>query len=145
VSCSQPWRLALNREFLTRGDTGARAVSRSEQRLRRQRTGGRGDAKIRPNGQWAFGLEVRIISARRATKSERHRYETGKHFVREPDPVLENSTVKSYADMDELPPDFDFSKGEIGKKADDQHLSIEVLLNQILKREMAQIRAGTGS
>jgi uncharacterized DUF497 family protein len=121
----------------------------------------------------AGGLNVRIISARRATKSERHRYETGKYFVREPDTVLGNSTVKSavksYADMDELPPDFDFSKGEVGKfyhenavihfpvyldpevlkffgkRADDQHLSIEALFNQILKREMAEIRTGTGS
>ena len=78
------------------------------------------------------------------------------------------STVKSYADMDELPPDFDFSKGEVGKfyhknavihfpvylepevlkffsnRAHEQQLSTEALLNQILKREMAQIRTGTG-
>jgi uncharacterized DUF497 family protein len=115
----------------------------------------------------AGGLNVRIISARKATKSERLRYETGKYFIREPDTVLEDSTMKSpaksYADMDELPPDFDFSKGEVGKfyhenavihfpvyldpevlkffgkRADDQHLSIEALFNQILKREMAQI------
>jgi len=120
----------------------------------------------------AGGLCVRIISARRASKSERLRYETGKYFIREPDTVLENSavksTVKSYADMEELPPDFDFSKGEVGKfyhenavihfpvyldpevlkffsnRAHGQHLSIEALLSQILGREMAQIRAGTG-
>ena len=79
-----------------------------------------------------------------------------------------NSTAKSYADMDELPPDFDFSKCEVGKfyhenavihfpvyldpevlkffsnRAHEQYLSTEALLNQILKREMAQIRAGTG-
>jgi uncharacterized DUF497 family protein len=118
----------------------------------------------------AGGLNVRIISARKATKSERFRYETGKYFVREMDSVLEGSTmksVKSYADMDELPPDFDFSKGEVGKfyhenavihfpvyldpevlkffskRAHEQYLSIEALFNQILKREMAQIRAGT--
>jgi hypothetical protein len=71
--------------------------------------------------------------------------------------------VKSYADMDELPRDF-FSKCEpnnfyhenavihfpvyldpevlrfFSKKAHDQHLNTEDLLNQILKREMAQIR-----
>ena len=65
--------------------------------------------------------------------------------------------------MDELPPDFDFSKGEVGKfyhenavihfpvyldpevlrffrrRAHEQHLDIEALFNQILKREMAQI------
>jgi uncharacterized DUF497 family protein len=121
----------------------------------------------------AGGLNVRIISARRATKSERLGYETGKYFIREPDTILEDSTVsstaKSYADMDELPPDFDFSKCEVGKfyhenavihfpvyldpevlkffsnRAHGQHLSTEALLNQILKREMAQIRAGTGS
>jgi len=117
------------------------------------------------------GLKVRIISARRATKSERLRYETEKYFIREPDTVAEDSTVKkiakSYADMDELPPDFDFSKGEVGKfyrenavihfpvyldpevleffsrRAHEQYLNIETLLNQILKREMAQIRAGS--
>jgi hypothetical protein len=67
--------------------------------------------------------------------------------------------------MDELPPDFDFSKGVpnkfhqnavihfpvyldpevlkfFGKRADAEHLSIEALFNQILRREMAQIRAG---
>jgi uncharacterized protein len=117
------------------------------------------------NEHEAGGLNVRIISARRATKSERLRDETGKYLVREPDTVLEGLTVKSYADMDELPPDFDFSKGEVGKfyhenavihfpvyldpevlkffgkEADDQQLSIEAVLNRILKREMAQIRA----
>jgi uncharacterized protein len=120
----------------------------------------------------AGGLNVRIISARKATKSERLRYESGKYFIREPDTVLEDSTmkstVKSYADMDELPPDFDFSKGEVGKfyhenavihfpvyldpevlkffgkRADDQRVSIEALFNQILKREMAQISPTSG-
>jgi uncharacterized DUF497 family protein len=115
----------------------------------------------------AGGLNVRIISARSATKSERLRYETGRYFIRELDTVLEDSTMKStaksYADMDELPPDLDFSKAEVGKfyhenavihfpvyldpevlkffgkRADEQHLSIEALFNQILKREMAQI------
>lgn len=77
------------------------------------------------------------------------------------------SPVKSYADMDELPPEFDFSKGEVGKfyhenavihfpvyldpevlkffsnRAHEQQLSTEALLNQILGREMAQIEAGT--
>jgi uncharacterized DUF497 family protein len=116
----------------------------------------------------AGGLNVRIITARKATKPERLRYESGKYFIREPDTVLENSTMrstaKSYADMDELPPDLDFSKAEVGKfyhenavihfpvyldpevlkffgkRADDLHLSIEALFNQILKREMG---AGT--
>jgi uncharacterized DUF497 family protein len=114
----------------------------------------------------AGGINVRIISARKATKPERLRYESGKYFIREPDTVLENSTMKctakSYADMDELPPDLDFSKAEVGKfyhenavihfpvyldpevlkffgrRAFEQHLSIEALFNQILKREMAQ-------
>jgi hypothetical protein len=69
--------------------------------------------------------------------------------------------MKSYADMEELPPDFDFSKCEVGKfyhenavvhfpvyldpdvlkffskQAREQQLHIEALLNQILKREMA--------
>jgi hypothetical protein len=92
--------------------------------------------------------------------------------IRQPDTALENATVKSsvksYADMDELPPDFDFSKAEIGKfyhenavihfpvyldpevlkffstRAHKQYLSTEALLNQILKREMAQITAAAG-
>lgn len=112
----------------------------------------------------AGGLNVRIISTRRAAKSERLRYERGEYFLREPDTVVESSTVKSYADMDELPPDFDFSKCEIGKfyhenavihfpvyldpevlkffskRAHAQQLNTEALLNQILKREMAEIR-----
>src|ERR1700738_2979475 len=71
------------------------------------------------NEHEAGGLNVRIISARKATKSERLRYESGKYFIREPDTVLEDSTMKStaksYADMDELPPDLDFSKAEVGK------------------------------
>ena len=120
----------------------------------------------------AGGSNVRIISARKATKLERLRYESGKYFIREPDTVLEDSTMKStaksYADMDELPPDLDFSKAEVGKfyhenavihfpvyldpevlkffgkRADDQHLSIEALFNQILKREMAQTSPTTG-
>jgi uncharacterized DUF497 family protein len=115
----------------------------------------------------AGGLNVRIISARRATKSERLRYEARDYFIREPDTALESPTVKSYADMDELPPDFDFSKGVpnkfhqnavihfpvyldpevlrfFNKKALDQHQDIEDLLNQILKREMAQASPTTG-
>jgi uncharacterized DUF497 family protein len=116
----------------------------------------------------AGGLNVRIISARRATKSERLRYENEKYFKREPDTALESSTVKNYEDMDELPPDFDFSRfgpnkfyhenavihfpvyldPEVlrffSKKAHDQHLNTEDLLNQILKREMAQINPTTG-
>jgi uncharacterized protein len=119
----------------------------------------------------AGGLNVRIISARTATKSERLRYETGKYFLREPHAVVENATmkgtVKSYADMDELPPDFDFSKGEIGKfyhenavihfpvyldpailkffrkRAHEQNLNIEAIFNQILEREMAQINSAS--
>jgi hypothetical protein len=45
----------------------------------------------------AGGLNIRIISARRATKSELLRYETGKYFIREPDTILEDSTVSSTA------------------------------------------------
>jgi hypothetical protein len=67
---------------------------------------------------------------------------------------------------DELPADFDFTKGERGKfysenavfhypvylhpdvlkffnaRAHEQHLNLEPLLNQILQREIARIRAG---
>jgi hypothetical protein len=75
--------------------------------------------------------------------------------------------VKRYADMDELPPDF-FSQcvpnkfccdnpviyfpvyldpevlRYFSKKAHDQHLNTQDLLNQILKREMGQISPTTG-
>jgi uncharacterized protein len=108
------------------------------------------------------GLNVRIVSARKATKSERLDYETGRYFIREPDTGQENSNMTSFTDMDELPPDFDYSKGEVGKwyhpnavitfpiyldpevlkffrkRAQEQQLTTRALLNQILKREMAQ-------
>ena len=114
----------------------------------------------------AGGLKVRIISSRKATRPERHRFEAGKYFVREPVAVEERSMTKSYADMDELPPEF-FEKAEVGKfyhenaviqfpvyldpevlrffrgEAAKQYLSTEALFNQILKREMAQIRAAS--
>jgi hypothetical protein len=113
----------------------------------------------------AGGLNVRIISARRAARLERLGYETERYFIRERDTFLENLTVKSYADMEELPPDFDFSKGEVGKfyhenavihfpvyldpeilrffskKAHEQQLKTETLLNQILKHTMAEMGA----
>jgi hypothetical protein len=77
------------------------------------------------------------------------------------------STVKNFEDMDELPPDFDFSRFEpnkfhqnavihfpvyldpevlryFSKKAHDQHLNTQDLLNQILEREMGEISPTTG-
>ena len=111
------------------------------------------------------GSNIRIISARKATLWERRGYETGQYSIREPAPHLEYGVMKDPL-ADELPRDFDFSKGVIGKfyregalrcypvyldpevlkyfseRAFEQDTEIQPFLNDLLRREIERIAGG---